>query len=718
MRRWQTSLACRFIKIFALLLLLTEKFNATHCDSVVRGNRTFPSTLLPQIQCDTAWAGAVATHGLVWHELEVQDEHDGSFRLYSCSGVVPSGQVCGILGPSGAGKTSLLSAIAGISPSSSMITGQVWQYSKQPQARTNISLEVLSPYHIAWLEQRDNFFEMLTVQETLRLAAYLELPHLSETQRHALVKAKIQALGLSHVVHTRVQQGLSGGERRRLSVALELVSTDKRCLLADEPTTGLDTSMSRRVMQLIQETAVTSDIPALAVIHQPRSAVWHALDVVVLVAEGGRVCYSGPRKEALAYFVRLGYPCPVETNPAEFLVDLVAIHPDDTEQAAKDKLRIQQLANAFTEHQIRTWEEYEIPDSMGLVVNKPTDEAPQDYDLRSQQNAPFRMLRRFGALARRSWRQNIRDRLSNVARIGMSLSNAYVLAQLFPTVRGPLPTANSLADRAALLTVAAFMVCNMAYMKSAYLLEKESPVVWREQVRRQYSSLEYLLAKVVAELPLDASISVLFSSVLKWCTGLRIGWSYLTASHMLLTAGGASLGFLFGSFFATYQGLAVYIGFPFLVVLVVVGVINPGGVDPRYPPHALVSFFKYLSPFVYAVNAALYQEFKNMKFVSSNGAKGWLARIRDLPRLGAMAAVWNGDQVLDALGLAKVTYWESIKKLGCLTASSLFISWIGLVWQQWRNRRAGWRRNLSAHENKKNLNQMPIIRRFRRYHHP
>jgi hypothetical protein len=70
-------------------------------------------------------------------------------------------------------------------------------------------------------------------------------------------------------------------------------------------------------------------IPAIVVLHQPRSSVWHSLDSVMLMAAGGRVVYHGARSNAVRYFTRLGYTCPEMTNHAEYLIDLVAIDPED-----------------------------------------------------------------------------------------------------------------------------------------------------------------------------------------------------------------------------------------------------------------------------------------------------------------------------------------------------------------------------------------------------
>lgn len=653
--------------------------------------------------------------GLVWHELSVRipqtqnnnNKHSHSVMLHNCTGFVPNGHVCGILGPSGAGKSTLVHALAGSSHVRLEQQGHVWQYHHSEQI-----LLRMTPQQVAWLQQHDSFFELLTVQETLQLAAFLELPHWDAAKRDALVQAKLQALGLASVAHRRVggyhdgssssSSKLSGGERRRLAVALELL-TDKELLLADEPTTGLDTSMSVRVVQLIRDTVQSLQIPAFCVLHQPRSTIWNdLLDDIILLASGGYVCYVGPRSEVRAYFDALGYTCPQDTNPAEYYVDLISVDPEDPVQAALDEERIQTIVTHFQKYQQK---QLKIPKQkqrhrdlryprnthvMKEVRAVPTAESSRRA---AKRQTAFRLfqcpqwLLRFTALLKRSLRQNIRDTTSIVGRLVFSASNAWLLTQLYPTVvRNAPPTARSLADRAALLTTAAIVVCNMAYMKTADLFEKEYPVVLREQTRHQYSTLEYLLAKALAELPMDALFAGVFSTVLKLCTGLRIGWWPLTGAFSLLTAAGASLGFLFGSWFAA-DGLAIQAGLPILVVLMLVGVINPSGVDPQRAPPVIAQLMKRISPFAYAIHAVMIAEFQDMQFVSSTtGGRWWSSVVKDLPRMGAMAMVRNGNQVLEALGLKQETYLNAMKQLTYLTGIHLVLSWWGLAFQRRRRK--------------------------------
>jgi ABC-type multidrug transport system ATPase subunit len=631
------------------------------------------------------------TGGLVWSDLSVIS-HQGKVLLDDCSGTVANGMVCGVLGPSGAGKSSFLAALGGQQTLS--VHGQVYSYSYHHDAsppQQAISLTRVPVNQVAWLQQKDDFFGMLTVEETLLLAAFLELPHLAAPHRQQLVQNHLDALGLAHAADRRIGDyvgggsRLSGGERRRLSVALELL-TEKQLVLADEPTSGLDSSMSAKVMNLMKDLAVERDIPCICAVHQPRSSIWHQLDSFILVAPGGNVCYAGDCHEAVQYFSDLGFRCPSETNPAEFFVDLVSVDTEDPMAAAEDRARIEHLATAFRRHQQKQW-------SSG-GHNKPIRITEEDEVRSSKVNAPspsrrgrrlgllgFNWIPRFGALLQRSWRQNIRNHAVNTFRLVASSLNAVLLAEIFPTVRGPIPTVNSVADRVALLSFGAICLCMTAYMKTADLFAKEKPVVQREQTRRQYSALEYLAAKVVAEMPLDAAFAAVFATVLKARAGLAISWGKLTSILSLLTVAGAALGLSVGSW-APNEQLATSGGIPLLVVLMVVGVINPSGVDPSQgPPPPIVRIMKHFSPFYFAIEALCLGEYPGMQFDTA-GRGGWFQRFADLPRMGGLAMVRNGDQVIEALGLADKNYAVIMKQLAMLSLGNLAVGWLGLLFHQ------------------------------------
>ena len=421
----------------------------------------------------SSWvARAAAAHsdgGVAWQELSVRVRQD-TILLHKTSGYVPNGCICGILGPSGSGKSTFLHALSG-RQSSHRQTGKIVEY--RAGDRSRVKVEPLVAKNVAHLQQRDDFFGMLTARETLRLAAFLELPNLKASERDSLILSRVQALGLEEHLDRPVGDSLSfggprlsGGERRRLGVALELL-TDKHVLVADEPTSGLDASRALKVMQTLQKTVERRNIPGLVIIHQPRSSVWHNLDYVMLMAPGGLVCYCGPQKEALDFFASQGYTCPPATNPAEFLVDLVSIDSEGDAIGREDKQRIEILATAFAQQQKQVLQTQASKKKQSILNTESTGIQG------SRRAIPFNILRvarRFGALLQRSWRQTIRNKSIHLFRAGASIGNAILLAQIFPTVqRGLEPGANSVADRVALLSFGAINMCFMAFMKTITL---------------------------------------------------------------------------------------------------------------------------------------------------------------------------------------------------------------------------------------------------------
>ena len=139
-------------------------------------------------------------------------------------------------------KSITLSALGGtISLQSGLeVNGEILYYKAETQSAEQLQVR---GGHVAWLEQKDIFFNMLTVEETLMLAAFLEIPQFTERQRRRRIRKTMDSLGLTRLKNRRIgdsalNHGLSGGEKRRLSLALELLSSPK-LFIGDEPTSGL-----------------------------------------------------------------------------------------------------------------------------------------------------------------------------------------------------------------------------------------------------------------------------------------------------------------------------------------------------------------------------------------------------------------------------------------------------------------------------------------------
>ncbi|CAE6473936.1 unnamed protein product [Rhizoctonia solani] len=210
--------------------------------------------------------------------------------LSGLSGSVRPGQMLAILGPSGAGKTTLIGILAGRSGAmGGRVSGDVGFTVDGGEGRVKVG----------FVDQTDVLPPNLTVTEALLFAAKLKLPESTPpAEKLARVEHVIRQLGLSEVAHSRIggstERGLSGGERRRVSIALEIVA-GVEVLVLDEPTSGLDSVSAANVARVLAELAHDPENPVavIASIHQPSSRLYHQFDQILLLSRGEQV-YFGP----------------------------------------------------------------------------------------------------------------------------------------------------------------------------------------------------------------------------------------------------------------------------------------------------------------------------------------------------------------------------------------------------------------------------------------
>jgi ABC-type multidrug transport system ATPase subunit len=196
---------------------------------------------------------------------------------------VPRGGLCGLIGPSGAGKSTLIKVMLGLlAPAKGTVT------------LDGAPLSEAGP--VGYVPQSDALHATLTVDATLRYAAELRLHDQPAAARAARVDAVIAQVGLAERRRVRVQ-ALSGGQRKRVSVALELLA-EPDVLILDEPTSGLDPGLEARTMDLLAAVAAQGRVVLVAT-HAMQS-LDRCSTLVVLV--GGRIAYAGPPGGAPQWF--------------------------------------------------------------------------------------------------------------------------------------------------------------------------------------------------------------------------------------------------------------------------------------------------------------------------------------------------------------------------------------------------------------------------------
>ncbi len=215
--------------------------------------------------------------------------------LDGISFAVTRGEMVCVMGASGSGKSTLLKAICGQSPptnGSILLNGQSLYH----------NLETLRGY-VAYIPQDDAFDEHLTILENLDYAAAIRSPHLSAKDRLRRIDSKLIELGLSErrdsVVGSSVKKFLSGGERKRLNIGLDMISSAD-VYLFDEPTSGLSSKDSEHVIEIIR--SLSHNKIVLVTIHTPTSKIFQMFNKAVLLDKGGRLVFFGTPQETLQYF--------------------------------------------------------------------------------------------------------------------------------------------------------------------------------------------------------------------------------------------------------------------------------------------------------------------------------------------------------------------------------------------------------------------------------
>ncbi len=259
--------------------------------------------------------------------LEIRDAYhrfrNGELALDGVSLSANRGEMICIMGASGSGKSTLLRVLAGLLKPE---RGQVLLNGLDLYE----NLQELKEY-IAYVPQEDTFDEHLTIFENMAYAAAIRSPHLSKRDRERRIENKLVELGLQErqdsLVGSRHLKNLSGGERKRLNIGLDMIGSADVYLI-DEPTSGLSSKDSEHVIEILRSMAHNKIV--LAVIHQPSAKIFHQFNKAVLLDKGGRLVFFGTPREMLFYFAQAEHEqqLDVDENPdalmrPEFIFDVL-----------------------------------------------------------------------------------------------------------------------------------------------------------------------------------------------------------------------------------------------------------------------------------------------------------------------------------------------------------------------------------------------------------
>lgn len=422
--------------------------------------------------------------------------------LQSVSASLAPGTLTAIIGGSGSGKTTMLNTLAErVSSSRLSVGGSVAFRNVSGGQGLDAPGGDIQSVRYAYVMQQDILLPTLTVRETLRYSADLRLPPSTTIEeRMRVVEEVILELGLKECADTRIgdhaHKGCSGGEKRRVSIGVQLLSNPS-VLFLDEPTTGLDSTSAFQLVRTLK-TLAEKGRTIITTIHQPRAEIWELFDNLVVLTKGSPV-FSGPANECAPWFADLSYELPPFVNPCEFFIDISAVDNRTPEIEEETTTRVSNLKAAWNQESSRRYP----PASAGTQVTS------RKAKSEARKHASF--LRQVHVLSDRTFKVTYRDPMgmaaSIVEAILMGLCTGYLFYDLGRDQSG-------IRSRQGALYTSAGLQGYLFLLFEAYRLSLDIPTFDREHNEGCVDIIPFLLSRRLSRLPTeDFPVPFIFSAI-------------------------------------------------------------------------------------------------------------------------------------------------------------------------------------------------------------
>ncbi|KAG6433821.1 hypothetical protein SASPL_105439 [Salvia splendens] len=543
--------------------------------------------------------------------------------LKSVSFVARSSEILAVVGPSGTGKSTLIR----------IVSGRVRDRDFDPKIIVLNDSIVPSQEHLrkicGFIAQEDTLFPLLTVKETLMFSAKFRLKEMSARDREDRVDCLMQELGLVHVADTFVgdedNRGISGGERKRVSIAVDVIH-DPPILLLDEPTSGLDSSSALHVVELLSSMAQGRQRTIILSIHQPSYRILQRIPNFLILSHGSVVHHGSLQSLELA-ITKQGFKIPPQINPLEFSMEMVSI--------LEESYSRRQNTNTY---------------SM-LQIERAKKEVGSD---------PFVwQLYEIMVLCVRLWKIIYRTKQLLLARTMQALVGGLGLGSVYVGVR---KDEGGVAERLGLFAFSlSFLLSSTVEALPIYLQERR--VLMKEASRGSYRVSSYLIANTIIFFPLLFVVAILFSVPLYWIVGLNPSYSaflfftlvvwliVLMASSLVLFLSVISPDFISGN-----SLICTALGAFFLFS----GYFIPREFIPKY-----WLFMYYVSLYRYPLDSLLLNEY-------------WSERDECFSTRSGVCAL-TGRDVLKSRGLEEDTRWINVAIMLAFFVLYRILSWILLT---------------------------------------
>ncbi|NXG18537.1 ABCG2 protein, partial [Grallaria varia] len=577
-----------------------------------------------------------------------------------------------ILGPTGSGKSSLLDILAARKDPHGLSGDILINGAPQPA-----NFKCTSGYVV----QDDVVMGTLTVRENLTFSAALRLPKsVKEQEKKERVNQIIKELGLSKVadskVGTQFTRGVSGGERKRTNIGMEII-TDPAILFLDEPTTGLDASTANAVLLLLKRMAKQGKTIIFS-IHQPRYSIFRLFDSLTLLA-AGRMLYHGPAQHALGYFQSIGYQCEPYNNPADFFLDVingdstaVAMSKTDETNTAESTEERTEYDTTLAEHLAGTYSDstyYQETkaqlESISLGNKKKTKSVFRKITYANS------FLHQLKWLSKRTFKNLIGNPQASIAQVCVTALLGLIVGAIF---FGLKEDSAGLQNR---LGAMFFLTTNQCFssISAIELFVVEKKIFIHEYISGYYRTSAYFIAKLMADLiPIRTMPSIIFTCIVYFMLG-KYGLkptveAFFTMMFTLMmvsyTATSMALAIAAGQSVVAVANLLMTITFVFMILF-------SGLLVNLTSVLSWLSWLKYLSIPRYGMTALQINELKGMNFCG-NTSNTFINVCVFICR------ICTGDDYLKSQGIDASTWglWQNHVALACMSLIFLTIAYLKL----------------------------------------
>ncbi|MED6198975.1 hypothetical protein PIB30_071703 [Stylosanthes scabra] len=520
--------------------------------------------------------------------LDKKKKTERKVILNGVTGMVQPGEILAMLGPSGSGKTTLLTALGG--RLGGRLNGKI-TYNGNPFSNA-------MKRNTGFVTQDDVLHPHLTVTETLVFTALLRLPNtVAKEEKVELAKTVMNQLGLikckDSIVGGPGLRGVSGGERKRVSVGQELL-INPSLLFLDEPTSGLDSTTALRLVSTLFELA-RGGRTIVMTIHQPSSRLFYMFTKVLLLSEGNTL-YFGMGSEALDYFSAVGFSPSLAMNPADFLLDLAnGIYTNELNEDVE--VEKQELIQAFKRHyndsQLRPMLQ-ETNSNNNSSSNSRVEATAAGFG-----KWPTNWWQQFHVLLRRDLKERRHEAFAsfNVIQI---LVTSFIVGLLWYK-----SDTSHIQDQLGLLFFIANFWAFYPLYRAIFVFPDERVMLVKERSSGMYRLSSYYMAKTMVDLPMELVLPAVSIIIIYWMAGLKataaafIFTLLITLTLVLVSQG---VGLALGAYLENTK-----VATTFASVIGLTFMITSGFLVQNVP--AFIAWVKYLSFIYYASELLIFAQY-------------------------------------------------------------------------------------------------------------